>query len=221
MFISLLFAILGMLSNSNADQASQVANEATTQAIFDTESVQKLAKSDNAVWVEVTEEEAVQNAKENGLALRRREKDDPQFGRPWFILKTGFGLPNLINMHFEVFVSDRISLEIGGGMGLLPTMYEGNIRWNPAATCWNCDGKNSLALGFGIDNLFGKDGKALAVLVTASLDVKYVHRFSQHFGLVIGSHAGLGITTEFGSDRDWTHIEPGLNLTLLQSGVEF
>lgn len=156
--------------------------------------------------------------------LKAPEPDDDDYGRPWFIVKAGIGIPNLVNAHVEVFVDRNWTVELGVGAGLLPMGFESSIRRRPEATCWDCDGDNSFSIGYGLDTLFaGTEGPSggVAILMTASVDVMYIHRFAKHVGLMVGSRAGIGLTTELGTGRAWWKLEPGLNIILLQAGLAF
>lgn len=197
-------------------------------AHFDSKVVERLMSGRDVEISELDDEEARALAESRGIELPAvpagRDENDGNWGRPWFVVKAGVGLPNLLNAHVEIFVHRNWTVEVGGGWGLLPMAVEGSIRWRPDATCWGCDGRNFFSLGFGVDTLVGgTEGSAggVALLVTASVDAMYIHRFAKHFGLVAGTRWGVGATTEFGAGRNPSHVEPALNIVLLYVGLAF
>jgi hypothetical protein len=116
---------------------------------------------------------------------------------------------------------------VGGpaGVGLLPAVFEGAIRYRPQATCWGCDGRNSFSIGFGVDTgVYGTNSDPYAlqgVLVTGTVDLMYMHRFAEHFGFVVGTRWGIGAVTEFGDSAVSGRLEPTLKIQLLQIGIVF
>ncbi|MCC7440697.1 MAG: hypothetical protein IT285_03625 [Bdellovibrionales bacterium] len=151
---------------------------------------------------------------------------EDEWGRPWFVLKAGIGLPNLVSASVEIFILREWTIELGTGAGLLPSVFEGSIRWRPDATCWGCDGKNFLSLGFGIDpavyfNGEGSQNGTVGLMLTASVDIMYIRRFAEHFGFYIGSRIGAGVVTEV-PPGDWNgKFEPTLTIHLIQIGFAF
>lgn len=195
----------------------------TTRARFTSDAVAGIIASGQYEAEKVSDGEAHALATSRGVVLPESAPGD--YGRPWFIVKAGIGLPNLISAHVEIFVRDDLTVELGAGTGLLPTVYEGSVRWRPHATCWGCNGKNFFSIGFGLDpgvylNTGSTEG-GVGVMVTATVDLMYIHRFARHFGIMVGSRAGIGAVTEFGQSRDWQRIEPALKLNLLEVGFVF
>ncbi|HTL11234.1 MAG TPA: hypothetical protein VL588_02020 [Bdellovibrionota bacterium] len=196
-----------------------VDSDPAIRAVFTPEVAQALLSSSTSEIHELTPVE------ESEARAAGHLHDDPStWGRPWFIVKAGLGLPNLIGAYIEIFVRREWTVGIGTGTGLLPPVIEGTIRWRPDATCWGCDGKNFLSLGFGIDpavywtqGLFhGNTG----VMVTASVDLLYIHRFTEHFGLTLGTQLGVGGVTEFGGTQSFK-VEPTFKINLIQVGFAF
>ncbi len=143
------------------------------------------------------------------------------YSRPWFIVKVGIGMPNLVSAHLEVFVADNISVEVGAGAGLLPSVYEASIRWRPEATCFGCHGKNFFSIGFGIDpGVYGTPNHT-GVVILGTVDATYIHRFAEHFGFFVSTKAGIGVGKEFGNtSEDWSsRVEPTIKLELLNIGL--
>jgi hypothetical protein len=192
----------------------------TTRAFFTSDVVAGLLANEGTDVQELTEAEAQALAAERGVALTASGDD---YGRPWLVLKGAIGLPNLLAAYVEVFVARTWTAELGAGVGLLPTVFEGSIRWRPEATCWDCDGNNFFSIGFGIDpGVYRTEGgDDVGVMVTASVDLMYIHRFARHFGLMVGTRWGAGLVTEFGGSRDWRSLEPALKVNLLQVGLVF
>ena len=74
----------------------------------------------------------------------------PPPAHPAVIARAGIGLPNLVGGQLEVFVADAWSVEVGGGMGLLPGTVTLGTRWSPEATCWGCWEGHGLRLSPGL-----------------------------------------------------------------------
>src|SRR5690606_29372072 len=85
---------------------------------------------------EVPREEALRAAAARGVALD--EVPAEAWGKPWFIVKGGVGLPNLVNAEIEVYVHPNWTVAAGYGAGLLPSVFSASVRWRPDATCWGC-----------------------------------------------------------------------------------
>jgi len=145
---------------------------------------------------------------------------------PWFILRAGIGLPNLVFASIEIYVKREWTVELGAGAGLLPSIFEGAIRYRPEAMCWGCGGRNSLSIGVGVDGgVYGTNSDVTAlngIMLMGSADLMYMHRFAEHFGFVIGSRLGVGLVTErgLGYVNAW-EFEPVVKVQLMQIGLVF
>jgi hypothetical protein len=176
----------------------------------------------------VTEDEARAAARVRGVDIPEVSPESAGYGRPWFIIKLGIGLPTLIGADIEVYVHDRWTVEGGVGFGIAGLTFMGAVRWRPEATCWGCRGKNVFSIGFGLEGHAGfpSDQKVVAALLVASADAFYLHRFAEHFGWVIGLKAGLGVTSDiatapdpYGYERPFG-VEPAM-VFLLYTGFQF
>lgn len=179
----------------------------------------EMVRTGQAEIVEVRTAEAMKIAAAHGVVLNPAKTG---YDHPWFIVRAGVGLPNLVSAHLEVFVSDHLTLEVGTGAGLLPSVYEGSIRWRPSATCFNCRGRNLFSIGFGIDPGFYTYNSSLGVMLVASVDATYILRAFEHFGIAISTRAGAGVVTEFRPDDEHSgRIEPVIKIELLSLGLVF
>jgi hypothetical protein len=176
--------------------------------------IRELLDSPRVQVREVTREEAVRAAAARGVELPVVGPEE--WDRPWFIVKGGIGLPNLLNAEIEVYVHPNWTVSAGYGVGLLPSVFSASVRWRPDATCFGCGGRNLFTIGFGIDGMVAplENGNAEG-LITASADAFYLHRFAEHFGWLIGIRLGIGPTIGGGGSP-----EPGLNL-FLYTGFAF
>lgn len=176
---------------------------------------------------EVTEEEVIAEAAARGVTIPATAKTSVNYGHPWFIVKGGIGVPGNLNVDVEIYVHDNVTVEVGVGGGLLGTFYNGSVRWRPDATCWGCHGKNLFSIGFGaeFDITFYPEGGGgrPEMLLAATVDAMYIHRFTEHFGLVFGTKIGLGPTFFFGTREDGTsELRSDLGLTfMLYTGLSF
>ena len=117
----------------------------------------------------------------------------PEWEHPWVVLKLGLGSPGNVNASAEVLLTWNFAFELGAGAGLGANAIEAGLRWRPSATCWGCRGANLFTLGFGamVYELTRGSGP-WDVLPTVGVDGFYAHRFRRHFGLVVGTRAGIG-----------------------------
>ena len=174
----------------------------------------ELVQAPGAQVREVTYEEAAAEARVRGIELPVVGPE--AWGKPWFLVKGGIGLPNLVNAEVEVFVHPNWTVSAGYGAGLLPSVFSASVRWRPDATCFGCDGRNLFSIGFGIDGHVAPNNGNPEGLITASADAFYLHRFAEHFGWLIGMRLGIGPTI---GGRNGPP-EPGINV-FLYTGFAF
>ena len=147
--------------------------------------------------------------------------ESKDYGRPLVELVAGIGMPNLLNARVEVSVADSWSVGLGGGIGLLPAAVEATVRWTPPGLTLGDGKRNQLSLGLGPDLLVMPWDGMVAFILAGSVELEYLHWFSESFGFTIGTRWGLGATTEFGPSQSTQSfkIEPALNIVLLQLGI--
>lgn len=120
-----------------------------------------------------------------------------EWGRPLVVAKLGIGLPGNVNAQLEIYVAETVTVEAGGGTGLLGHAVMGAVRWRPEATCWGCNGKRAFSIGLGAEAHALFASNETDVIIAASADAQYVRRFAKHFGLVLGLKAGVGPVAGF------------------------
>jgi len=135
---------------------------------------------------------------------------------PHVVVAGAVGLPNLVGGHVEAFVTDHVSVELGGGVGLLPWTLTFGARWSPEATCWGCWEGHGLRLAPGL-TWFAFPSDMAEGLVTVDADLGWVWTSHSGWGLTAGVRLGAG--TAYGQVAGGTRIEPGLEVVPLQLGV--
>lgn len=151
-----------------------------------------------------TAEDGGNNENKNALPAR-------DWNHPWVIVKAAIGVPGNINAIVEVYVGDTITIEVGAGTGLAAHVFTGAIRWRPEATCWGCKGRNAFSVGFGLVGLGATPNYTRwEGMIAAEADAFYMHRFVEHFGLVVGLKTGVGPTIWMLNDQP--RVDPGLIL---------
>lgn len=136
--------------------------------------------------------------------------------RPSAIVAVGVGLPNLAHGHAELFVADGWSIELGGGVGLLPPTVTVGARWSPAASCWGCWEGHSLRLAPGV-TWFVPPTQPEEGLAVLDVDVAWVWRAPSGWGVTAGVRLGAGLA--YGVGADGLKVEPGIEVVPLQVGV--
>src|SRR5262245_60620548 len=130
--IALALALM-IPSASFADRGTNLAGDYDTQgnelrntrAVFTSDVVEGILVSGKYESEELTQEEAEALAKERGVPMPAAPAGAANYGRPWVIVKAGIGLPNLLAAAVEIFVHRNVTVEVGAGVGLLPTVFEG------------------------------------------------------------------------------------------------
>jgi hypothetical protein len=211
----------GVEASESAFEMGELSSKGTVlHALITPEIVTHLLSNPVIEPEELTDDEARARALPAGIELPAIQSQ-AHFDHPWVVLKAGIGIPNLVSAQIEIFVHRNWTLNLTTGRGLLPAYYEGLIRWRPEATCWGCDGKNFVSIGFGVGPGFYLDGPRTGVVVTSAVDLMYIHRFAEHFGLMIGTSIGAGLTQDYYSDGTSSRIEPMFHLNLIQVGIAF
>jgi hypothetical protein len=146
---------------------------------------------------------------------------------PWWpliLVKTGVGLPLLVNLRVEAFVLERWTVEAGVSTGLIPTSFTLGGRWRPRALCIGCDGDLRLSTGLGVEaTAFVQDGNgALALpdegMALFSVDALLAARVFRRLGASLGARLGGGAA--LGVSGDGPKVEPAV-LLLFEAGVVF
>ena len=135
---------------------------------------------------------------------------------PTVIVEVVVGVPNLLHGHAELFVADAWSLELGGGVGLLPPTVTVGTRWSPAATCWGCWEGHGLRLAPGV-TWFILPTQLQEGLVVVDVDLAWVWRAPSGWGMTAGVRVGAG--PAYGVVADGAKIEPGIEVVPLQLGL--
>lgn len=143
----------------------------------------------------------------------------PPPARPTAILRAGVGLPNLLSAQAEVFVSESWSIEVGGGVGLLPATVTVGTRWTPQATCWlGCWEGHSVRLSPGL-TWYAFPSQVSDGLLTLNGDLAWFYRSEAGIGVSAGLRAGLGMA--YGRSQDRFKPELGMEVYPLLLGVVF
>lgn len=136
---------------------------------------------------------------------------------PTVIVAGGVGMPNLLHAHAEVFVAEQWSVEVGGGVGLLPPLITAGVRWSPESTCfWTCWEGHGVRLSPGVTWYF-PPSLPQEGLATLNADLAWFWRGESGWGVTAGVRLGLGIA--YGQVADGTKIEPGGEVVPLQVGI--
>lgn len=135
---------------------------------------------------------------------------------PTALVVAGVGLPNLLHAHAELFVAPAWSLELGGGIGVLPVMLTVGGRWSPSGSCWGCWDGHGLRLSPGF-TWFIAPTDIEEGLVTLNGDLAWVWRGSSGWGMTAGVRLGAGIA--YGQVAGGTKLEPGIEVVPLQVGL--
>lgn len=194
------------------------------QPVFITSvAVKELMVSPGVEIREVTQEELFASASAHGVTLPSSALDHPGGSdRPWMIVKTGVGLPATISAELEVYVHPHVSVAINIGSGVPSDLFlfMGSVTWHPDATCWGCDGKDPVALGFGLNSGIVTTPTQTDPLITGSMEFQYMHRFAEHYGWVMGLRPAAGPVWDHfigqqGSpaEYDFRNTKPHLALT--------
>lgn len=128
----------------------------------------------------------------------------------------GVGVPNILHAHAEVFVAEAWSVELGGGVGLLPSTVTAGARWSPAATWWGHGARNSLRLAPGA-TVFLVPARIQEGLLSVNADLAWIHQGPSGWGFTAGAKVGAG--PAWGQVAGGLKIEPGLEIVPLQIGV--
>ncbi len=142
----------------------------------------------------------------------------PPPAHPSVIVRTALGVPNLIGGQVEVFVADQWSVEVGGGIGLLPGALTLGGRFSPEATCWGCWEGHGARLSYGL-TWYGFVQQLEEGLLSANVDFAWVWRSEAGPGLTAGARLGIG--TAYGQTADGIKIEPGGELYPVMFGAVF
>jgi hypothetical protein len=143
---------------------------------------------------EVSEEEAIARAAEHNVKIPPTAKDSPNYGRPWAIIKAGFGSSTAINLLAEIYVHKNWSIEPGATLGLSYGSLLVGGRWHPDVLCWGCDGKASFTLspGFGVGRVFSGLSRGPGTLISASAEGEFRYRPSPHLIFAVGVRGSGG-----------------------------
>jgi len=135
---------------------------------------------------------------------------------PDAMLIAGIGAPNLLHGRAEIFLTDTVSAELGGGVGLIPWNLTVGARWSPERTCWGCWEGHGLRLAPGVTwFVFPTDMQE--GLVSVSADVAWVWRSPSGWGTSVGARLGVG--PAYGQVAGGTKLELGGEIVPLQIGV--
>ena len=135
---------------------------------------------------------------------------------PVVMVLGGVGLPNLLHAHAEVFLADAWSVEVGGGVGLLPSTLTAGARWSPAGTWWGREERNALRLAPGA-TVFLFPSHLQEGLLSINVDLAWIHQGPSGWGVTAGVKLGAG--PAWGQVADGLKIEPGIEVVPLQIGV--
>ena len=142
----------------------------------------------------------------------------PPPAHPAVIARAAVGLPTLVGGQIEIFVADAWAVEVGGGVGLLPSTVTLGTRWSPEATCWGCWDGHGLRLSPGL-TWYALPSNMSEGLVTLNADLAWVYRPAQGPGVMAGIRGGLGLA--YGNINGRFKPEPGMELYPLIAGVVF
>lgn len=139
--------------------------------------------------------------------------------RPAAIVRVGVGLPNLLSIQAEAFITQSWSIEAGAGVGLLPSTLTLGTRWTPKSTCWlGCWEGHSLRLSPGL-TWYAFPSQMSDGLLTLNGDLAWFYRSERGIGVSAGLRGGLGMA--YGRSEDRFKPELGLELYPLLLGVVF
>ena len=128
------------------------------------------------------------------------------------------GAPDLLGAHIEAFVAEHWSIEVGGGVGLLPLSIHAGLRWSPQGVCPGCWSGHAFRLAPGalvfIFPSIPQEGMAVV-----DADAAWVWYRGQGMGVTAGVRLGVGLA--WGPSSDGVKIEPSIEVIPLQLGVVF
>ena len=139
-------------------------------------------------------------------------------------VRLGVGLLDLAQLY--VGVAPTPAWEVHGTLGTnfgLLTYFTAGVGgiWRPHE--WGGGGPNHFSIGVGPDLLVGPAPNLAAVIVSATVDVRYAWRpVDGNVGFVVASRGSLGLTTDLpyeGGTVD--RLEPALTFQVIQLGVTF
>lgn len=135
--------------------------------------------------------------------------------RPHVIVAASVGLPDLVGLSAEAFVTDRVSVELGAGIGLLPLSVHAGGRWTALVPDgW---GGHHLRVAPGATvYVFPSDPREGLGVVDVDLAWVYTGRLA---GVSLGVRAGAGLA--WGPGSEGAKVEPGLEIEPLRVGVVF
>lgn len=50
-------------------------------------------------------------------------------------MKAAIGVPGNLNLDAEIYVSERVAIEVGYGIGFLGSYVNAGVRWRPNGRC--------------------------------------------------------------------------------------
>ncbi len=144
--------------------------------------------------------------------------------RPLVTVRTTFGMLPVVAVWAEIQVHDAWSVEVGGGwnLGLIPPQFFLGTRWRPDRLTWGQPWQRhtfSIAPGLLAGTYRARGGAGLTLVPDVELAYVFTTKGGVH--VFFGGRLGVGATTEVGGGRDWTRIEPMLQILPISVGVGF
>lgn len=140
---------------------------------------------------DVSEQDAIARAASHGVVIAPRARTDANFGRPWAIIKAGFGVNSEINLLAEIYVNDNWSIDPHLNVGLNYSAAMLGVGWHPDALCWNCKGKAGFSIGTGLEGGTRNDtddtnDARTGIMIATSLDAQAILRPMKHLIFTTG-----------------------------------
>lgn len=137
-------------------------------------------------------------------------------GAPHVILAADVGVPDLVQAHAEVFLSEQWSVEAGAGIGLLPLTVHGGARYTFLLPDegWG-DHRLRLAPGVLVFVFPNIPSEGMAV---ADVDASWVW-WPGAVGVTAGARLGAGVA--FGNVSSGLKLEPALEVVPVKVGIVF
>jgi len=129
---------------------------------------------------------------------------------PHVMVAASAGLPNLLDAAVEVFVTDRVSVEAGAGVGLLPLSVHAGGRWSALAPSGWGGHRFRAAPGATVYVFPSQPQEGLGVV---DVDLAWVYT-GRVAGVSVGARLGVGLAWGVVTDR--AKVEPGLEVVPLR-----
>jgi len=144
--------------------------------------------------------------------------------RPFLMMKGVVGIPDLVGGRLEVLLP-RVPVTVEAGVsvnGLIGNVLALAVKARPDATCWGCQGKSMFSIGFGVEaNYILHSPKKDAMIVAGVVDMFYLYRFVEHFGLMAGLRGGLGLGWDIDKIGGLRKAPEFSMLAMLYMGIAF